>query len=100
MNAEHIRAADVPAFSSELARGGSTRLDRWALGRIQQTVPSAEIRFLLWDGYERAPTHGPAVATILIRNRPTLAAWVWNSDLNFGEAYMSGAIEVHGDLIT
>src|SRR6476661_8405183 len=100
MKAEHIRACEVPAFSNELARGGSTFLDRWALARIQQTVPSAPIRFVLWDGYERSPLVERAAATILIRNRRTLAAWVWDADLNFGEAYMSGAIEVRGDLIS
>ena len=26
-------------------------------------------------------------------------SWVWDPDLNFGEAYMFGAVEIHGDLV-
>ncbi len=39
------------------------------------------------------------MATILIKNRPALFKWLWNPDLNFGEGYMSGAVEVRGDLV-
>jgi len=93
------RAFDVPEYSSEVAPRVSTRLDRWALARIQGTVKSASIRFMLWDGFELPSTAGSAVATILFKNRPALLSWVWDSELNFGEAYMSGAVEVRGDLL-
>jgi len=78
----------------------STRLDRWALARIQATVASAPIRFALWDGYELASSAGTAVATILFKNRSALFGWVWDPELNFGEGYMSGAVEIRGDLLT
>jgi cyclopropane-fatty-acyl-phospholipid synthase len=99
MKAGHLRTFDVPAYSSEVAPLASTMLDRWALARIQSTVRSAPIRFMLWDGFERPSTAGPAVATILFKNRPALLGWVWDPELNFGEAYMSGAAEVRGDLL-
>jgi cyclopropane-fatty-acyl-phospholipid synthase len=99
MNAGHLRAFDVPAYSSEMAARASTCLDRWALARIQSTVTSAPIRFMLWDGFAQ-PATGLAVATILFKNRPALLSWVWDPDLNFGEAYMSGAVEIRGDLLT
>jgi cyclopropane-fatty-acyl-phospholipid synthase len=76
----------------------STSLDRWALARIQRSVTSAPIRFVLWDGFELS-TAGPAVATILFKNRSALWGWVWDPELNFGEAYMSGAVEIRGDLL-
>jgi cyclopropane-fatty-acyl-phospholipid synthase len=98
--AGHLRAFDGPAYSSEMAPRASTRLDRWALARIQWTVKSAPIRFMLWDGFALPSTAGPAVPTILFKNRPALFSWVWDPDLNFGEAYMSGAVEVRGDLLT
>jgi cyclopropane-fatty-acyl-phospholipid synthase len=100
MKADPLRTLDVPACSSEMAPLGSTRLDRWALSGIQRTVQSAPIRFMLWDGFELPPTVGPAVATIVFKNRPALLRWVWDPELNFGEAYTSGAIEVRGDLLT
>src|SRR6185295_6116540 len=35
----------------------------------------------------------------LFKNRPAILSWVWNPELNFGEAYVSGAVEVSGDLV-
>jgi cyclopropane-fatty-acyl-phospholipid synthase len=74
-------------------------LDRWALARIQHAVPTAPLRFVLWDGFELPPRVGPPVATIIIKNRHALFSWVWDPELNFGEAYMFGAVEIHGDLV-
>jgi cyclopropane-fatty-acyl-phospholipid synthase len=99
MRAEHIRPCDLSAFSGDTSRYESTALDRWALARIQRSVESAPIRFVLWDGFERPSIVGPPVATIVFKNRRTLAGWVWDADLNFGEAYMSGAVEIRGDLV-
>jgi cyclopropane-fatty-acyl-phospholipid synthase len=89
-------AVPAPALRTQSA---STRLDRWALGRIRRAVRSAPIRFVLWDGYELPPPAGPAVATIVLRDRRTLLEWVWDPELNFGEAYMSGAVEIRGELL-
>ena len=77
----------------------STSLNRWALARIQGTVRSAPIGFALWDGFELpAPVH-PPVATIVFKNRQALLGWVWDPELNFGEAFMSGGVEIRGDLV-
>jgi len=85
-------------FTSEVIPAASTWLDRWALGRIRQSVASAPIRFALWDGFELVPNAAPPISTIVFKNRRALASWVWDSELNFGETYMFGAVEVHGDL--
>jgi cyclopropane-fatty-acyl-phospholipid synthase len=73
-------------------------LDRWALQRIQSALAGARIRFVLWDGFEPSSPHGTPVATIVIKNRPALVKWLWDPELNFGEAYMFGAVDVHGSL--
>ena len=39
------------------------------------------------------------MATIVFKNRRALFSWVWDPDLNFGEAYMCGAVEIRGDLL-
>ena len=75
----------------------STWLDRWALERIRRTVAAAPLRFMLWDGFE-LPARPRPVATIVFKNRRALFSWVWDPDLNFGEAYMFGAVEIRGDL--
>lgn len=87
------------SFSSDVVASASTWLDRWALERIRGSVSSAPIRFVLWDGFERQPDNGPAVATIFFKNRRALLSWVWDAQLNFGETYMFGAVEVRGDLV-
>jgi cyclopropane-fatty-acyl-phospholipid synthase len=89
----------VPTFSSRTAPWPSTALDRLALRRIQQGVATAPIRFVLWDGFELGPATGKPVATIEIRNRRALLAWIWDPALNFGEAYMFGAVDIRGDLV-
>jgi cyclopropane-fatty-acyl-phospholipid synthase len=92
-------AAGHQPFTSEVVAASSTRLDRWLLARVQQPVASAPVRFRLWDGFELLPPDGQSpIATIQINNRRALIAWVRDPDLNFGEAYMFGAVEVHGDL--
>jgi cyclopropane-fatty-acyl-phospholipid synthase len=100
MKPEHVRAFPVSTFSDEIAPVASSPPDRWALARIQGTVASARVRFMLWDGFEvSSPSGDTAVGTIVFRNRRALFSWLWNPDLNFGEAYMFGAVELRGDLV-
>jgi cyclopropane-fatty-acyl-phospholipid synthase len=62
-------------------------------------VADARVRFLLWDGVESPPAAGAPVGTIVFKNRRALFSWVWDPDLNFGETYMFGAVDVRGDLV-
>jgi cyclopropane-fatty-acyl-phospholipid synthase len=87
------------ALSKDIVHSTSTRIDRWALSCIQRTVESAPLRFMLWDGFELTPKTGGSVATIVFKNRRALFSWVRDPQLNFGEAYMFGAVEIHGDLV-
>jgi len=94
-----IQTVPARAFSSALAPLASTALDRWALRRIQQSVASAPIRFALWDGFELRPAASDPIATIVVKNRRALLAWIADPELNFAEAYMFGAVEIRGDLV-
>jgi len=93
------RVFSVSTFSSDTAPQASTPVDRWVLGRIRSSVPLAGLRFVLWDGFELPHAGDPPVGTIVFRNRRALFSWVWNPDLNFGEAYMFGAVDLQGDLV-
>jgi cyclopropane-fatty-acyl-phospholipid synthase len=77
----------------------STPLDRLVVERIRNSVRSAPIRFVLWDGFELPSTGGPPVGTITFKNRAALYGWLWDPDLYFGEAYMFGTVAIGGDLI-
>jgi cyclopropane-fatty-acyl-phospholipid synthase len=102
MKSEQLRTCPVPTFSSRTAPLASTPLDRWALARIRDMVADARVRFLLWDGFESPSipsTAGAPVGTIVFKNRRALLSWVWDPDLNFGETYMFGAVDLRGDLV-
>jgi cyclopropane-fatty-acyl-phospholipid synthase len=98
MNGSRSQTFPVRTFSSELAPLAATVLDRWALGRIQHRVAAAPIRFQLWDGFELRPDTSEPIATVVIKNRRALVAWLLDAELNFAEAYMFGAVDVRGDL--
>ena len=95
----HDHPLPVPAISNDISPWASTPLDRWVLGRIQRTVPTAPIKFALWDGFELPSPSRPIVSTVRFRNRAALFSWLWDPELNFGETYMSGAVEFSGDLV-
>ena len=80
------RVFSVPTFSSDTAPRASTLLDRWVVGRIRQHVPSARLRFVLWDGFE-LPYDGddPSIGTIVFRNRrrASSGAFMRNTVLRF-----------------
>src|SRR6187551_2050654 len=98
MLAERLHAARVLRFTDRSGAGPSTPFDRWALGRIQQVVARAAVRFVLWDGFSIQPPDVDPVATLVIRNRHALLGWLWDPELNFGETYMCGAVEIGGNL--
>ena len=77
----------------------STSVDRRVLAAIQRRVQNAPVAFMLWDGYEISGTDGSVAGTIVFNNRAALLSWLWDAELNFGETYMSGAVELHGDLV-
>ena len=74
----------------------ATTMDRWLLAQLYSRVAPAPLRFVLWDG-SWAGAREPLAATIIIRDRVTLARVCANADLNFGEAYMQGRLEIATD---
>ncbi len=55
--------------------------------------------FPLWDGQEVAPSAAMPVARIRIHDRDALLRLIANPDLQFGEMYSAGRIEVEGSLL-
>jgi cyclopropane-fatty-acyl-phospholipid synthase len=98
MLAERIHSPAVLRFTDRSGSRQSTRLDRWALARLQKLVEGAPIRFVLWDGFALQPPDREPVASIVFRNRRALVGWLLDPELNFGETYMCGAVEIRGDL--
>ncbi len=68
------------------------------LRRIQASVSGARIQFQLWDGFDLKPLWADPIGTLRFLRRSALCGLVWDPELNFGEAYMSGTLAVEGDL--
>ena len=98
MRAEPRHATFNGQLSGNVHVRRSTAIDHWMLGAVQRSVAEAPIRFELWDGTSAGPSRERSVATLVIKTRHTLLSWLWDPELNFGEAYMRGAVEIRGDL--
>src|SRR5439155_12977025 len=73
-------------------------LDRWLLSLLQRGFGTAPVGFVLWDGTQSSPPEGPTAGRLLVKDRRTLVGLLVDPELNFGEAYSSGRLDVLGDL--
>ena len=79
------------------ARGTPSSLDRWLVRAIvNQLGANTPIRAVLWDEPDVTPRDG----TVRVRIADRKALWMLavNPDLNFGDLYSAGRIEVRGNL--
>jgi len=73
--------------------------DRWLARRLSMAIGNAPLRILLWDGSHFCPEGVRPLATVLIKDRPTLLKLLLEPELGFGDGYTAGRIEVEGDLL-
>jgi len=89
-------------FASEAAvhprTAGTTAFDRWLAARLQSSLAPAGVGVELWDGTSTDPG-GEKIGDLLIRDRGALIGVVFNADLQYGEMYSAGRIEVRGDFV-
>jgi len=79
-------------------KGGTPLVERWLLQQIFKAIGPAPLRFAFQDGEEMVPPGVAPVATVVIRDRRTLARMIVDPEIGFGEAFAGGRIEVEGDL--
>jgi cyclopropane-fatty-acyl-phospholipid synthase len=85
--------------------GGAPRpvrpLDRWLVSLVRKGMGPLPARMVLWDGSVWPLDTEPRepVADLLMRDRRALFGLVRHPSLSFGESYMTGGIEVRGDLL-
>ncbi len=77
----------------------TTAFDQWLMGKICAAIGNAPIRLILWDGTEFCPPGTAPVGSVLIKDRTTLIKLLMEPELNFGDGYTEGRIEVEGDLL-
>ena len=89
-----VMHGDKPVASARRARA----IDRWLAGRLQRSITPAAVRLELWDGSSPYDAAATPVGSLLIRDRRTLIGLALHPDLQFGESYMAGRLEVRGPL--
>jgi len=76
-------------------------LDRWLVSLVRKGLGPLPARMVLWDGSVWPLDTEPRepVADLVMRDRRALFGLVRHPSLSFGESYMTGGIEVRGDLL-
>jgi cyclopropane-fatty-acyl-phospholipid synthase len=80
-------------------RPQESQIDRWLLQKIGERVAPARAVVKLRDGFSAGFTGESPAATITIRDRRTLVGLILTPEIEFGDAYTDGQIEVEGDLL-
>jgi cyclopropane-fatty-acyl-phospholipid synthase len=78
------------------ARAGP--VDRWLAARVQAMIDPAGVGLELWDGTAWSVDSPRRIGDLIVGDRRTLLGLVVNPELWFGEAYMSGRLQVRGPL--
>ncbi len=74
-------------------------MEKWLLRQMFDRLGKPPIGAVLWSGEEISSTDAEPTARIIIRDRRALFKLLINPDLNFGDAYSEGAIDVEGNLV-
>ena len=90
------RALAERAFDRTASR--TSPLDRWLAGRLQRSIAEAAVRLELWDGSTPFDRSRPSIGDLIVRDRRTLIGLALNPDLQFGEAYMAGRLQIRGEI--
>jgi len=84
----------------DLRRGATeSRLgvaDRWLAARLQSVIESVDVRLELWDGSSPYSATSRPIGDLIVRDRWTLLGLIVNPELYFGEAYVSGRLDIRG----
>jgi hypothetical protein len=92
----HDRTA---TFGSHPRYAGRPRFpDRWLAARLERLLASVDVRLQLWDGQSSWTSSRRPIGTLIIGDRRTLLGLIVNPELWFGDAYMTGRLQVQGHL--
>lgn len=82
-----------------MARGGRPgSVDRWLAGKLLEASGDPPIAIVLWDGEEVATGNVTPRSRMLVRNRGALLRLFRNPNIEFGDLYSAGEVDVEGDL--
>jgi cyclopropane-fatty-acyl-phospholipid synthase len=74
-------------------------IERWLARRMLRAIGGPPICLVLWNDEEITASDAPPIARVVFRNRSTFWRVLFNPNLQFGDAYTDGRLEVEGDLV-
>ena len=80
------------------SRGPAHKTERWLTERVLEMAGNPPISIVLWDGTEITKSPQAVLGRLLIHDRRALRKLAINPDLELGELYSAGRIDVDGDL--
>lgn len=95
-------AAAPRAGARQLVRASAahvTSAERWLVRTFLHAMGDPAVRIILWDGESVCTAGAEPVAAVRVENRRTLLRLIRHPDLEFGEAYTDGRLDVDGDLV-
>src|SRR5262245_60290931 len=90
------QALDTDKPGASIRHAG--RFDRWLAARLQRAIASATVRLELWHGTPPYRNSPPPLGTLVVHDRRTLIGLALDPDLQFGESYTAGRLDVRGPL--
>ena len=87
----------APPFET---RDGKVRaVERGLLQQLLRKLADPPFHIVLWDGTEILSGRRAPIATLFVRTRSAFYRMLWDPNLNFGDDYASGEIDVEGDFV-
>ena len=99
---EHAATDDLAAPMAAYVGTSGPRIwgiERWLAQRLLRAIGCPPVRLVLWNGEEIAASDAPPVARVVFRDRATFWKVLLDPNLQFGDAYSDGRLEVEGDLV-
>jgi cyclopropane-fatty-acyl-phospholipid synthase len=97
---DHPDLTSAPAAVTATAERRAQRgLAARVLRKFLRFMGDPPVAFELWNGARVVPDTASPVATLWIKDAPTLRRFLLNPELAFGEGYVDRRIEVDGDLV-
>lgn len=75
------------------------RLERWCARRMLRAAGCPPVCLVLWNGDEIVESREPVIARVVFHDRATFWKVLADPNLQFGDAYSDGRLDVEGDIV-
>lgn len=90
------RVAESPF---ETRDGKVHAVERGLLQQMLRKLADPPFRIVLWDGTEIVSGDRAPIATLFVHTRSAFYRMLWDPNLNFGDDYANGEIDIEGDFV-